>query len=362
VVTVFTQAGKRIEILSQSELCDPITVGDYVRAYCHIHGSDHQRSLSIHQETGWGHCFNAACQAVVLVAEWNPQVARHLLRPHASTGLPAAVSYEHFQQQRPRHPRQLVLLHPPATPQKWQREEASTLTSLERPMRACLAHSKRARAYLQERGIELEVALTAGAGYLEPALLERMLTGKPRELLQRWAQRLIFPLTSLAGKGYIGRSLWGWKPGMDENEHKALLDQAHKPRRWIKTNPAGWFGPQLDQLASSLILVEGAFDRLTLLTAGFGATQVVALVGTTIQAEWFPSQVQAVILALDADEAGQQAARRLAARLEQTGVPVRVFPTLPDRFGKDWNERWRVLGPRSIWPLCAAFTCLSPTD
>jgi hypothetical protein len=29
---------------------------------------------------------------------------------------------------------------------------------------------------------------------------------------------------------------------MDENTHKALLDQPGSPRRWIKTNPAGWFG------------------------------------------------------------------------------------------------------------------------
>ena len=148
---------------------------------------------------------------------------------------------------------------------------------------------------------------------------------------------------------------------MDENEHKALLDQARKPRRWIKTNPAGWFGPDLDQLANSLILVEGAFDRLTLLAAGFGMSQVVALVGTSIQLDWLPHQVQAVLLALDADEAGQEAARRLAERLEQTGVSVRILPTLPDRYGKDWNERWRTLGPRSLWPLYAAYTYLLPT-
>jgi len=77
---VFIQDGKPIEILFQSELCDSITVGEYVRAYCHLHGSDHQRSLSIHKVTGWGHCFNAPCEAVVLVAEWNREVAERPLR------------------------------------------------------------------------------------------------------------------------------------------------------------------------------------------------------------------------------------------------------------------------------------------
>ena len=39
------------------------------------------------------------------------------------------------------------------------------------------------------------------------------------------------------------------------------------------------------QLGERLILVEGAFDRLTLLAAGFRATDVVALVGTAAQPE-----------------------------------------------------------------------------
>jgi DNA primase len=88
--------------------------------------------------------------------------------------------------------------------------------------------------------------------------------------------------------------------------------------------------------------------------------QVVALVGTTIQLDWFPQQVQSVMLALDADEAGQEAARRLAERLAQTGVSVHVLPPLLDRFGKDWNERWRTLGLRSLWPLFTESPSLLP--
>jgi hypothetical protein len=106
---------------------------------------------------------------------------------------------------------------------------------------------------------------------------------------------------------------------MDENAHKALLEQEHAPKRWIKTNPAGWFGYDPAQLTERLILVEGAFDRLTLLAAGFRATDVVALAGTAAQANWFPAQVQSVILALDADEGGTDAMRRLAERLERAG-------------------------------------------
>src|SRR5205085_4840701 len=92
MVTVITQQGRRIEVIFQSELCDPMNMGEYVRAYCHIHGSDHQRSLSINKATGWGHCFNATCDATVLVAEWNRATARRLIQMHYQ-GLPAESSH-----------------------------------------------------------------------------------------------------------------------------------------------------------------------------------------------------------------------------------------------------------------------------
>src|SRR5205807_9581460 len=80
MITIHTQQGKAVEIVLQSELRSPVDLGERVRAYCHIHGSDHQRSLSITKATGWGHCFNAACGATVLVAEWNRPLAHHLLQ------------------------------------------------------------------------------------------------------------------------------------------------------------------------------------------------------------------------------------------------------------------------------------------
>ncbi len=177
-------------------------------------------------------------------------------------------------------------------------------------------------------------------------------------LLHRWEERLIFPLSSPSGKGFIGRSLWGWKAGMDENTHKALLEQEHAPKRWIKTNPAGWFGYNPAQLTERLILVEGAFDRLTLLAAGFRATDVVALAGTAAQASWLPTQVQSVILALDADEGGTDAMRRLAERLERAGYHVSLCPPLRDTWGKDWNERWQRIGSQSVWTLYEAYAAV----
>ncbi len=358
MLTITTQQGKAIEIVLQTELRDPLDVGTHLRAYCHLHGSDHQRSLSIDKATGWGHCFNASCDATVLVAEWNPTIANRLLETH-SCGRSAAHAPSCTSTRQRSSRRFPPVMRPPARlPPAWQQEEVAILLSLEEQIHAALVHSQRAQAYLEERKIPLELAVATGVGYLPPTMLKVPADTKKKGYLQRWAERLIFPLSSPAGKGYIGRSLWRWHPGMDENVHKTLLEQEHAPKRWIKTNPAGWFGFDPEQLSDSLILVEGAFDRLTLLAAGFRASDVVALVGTAAQVNWFPAQVQSIILALDADDGGIGAMCRLADRLERAGYRVRLCPPPQDRWGKDWNERWQRIGSQSVWPLYEAYAAL----
>ncbi len=355
MLTIYTQQGRRIEIALQSELRDPVDMGEHVRAYCHIHGSDHQRSLSINRATGWGRCFNAACNATVLVAEWNPAVAKRLVQLYYRGFSPVPPPSPQAYKKRTPLAYQPVLLRPPKTPPMWQQDELALLLSLDRQMRAALAYSKRAQAYLNERGIPLEVALGMGVCYLPAVIVNRLEAQKQRGILRRWAERILFPLASPAGKGYIGRSLWHWQPGMDENAHKALLDQPGRPRRWIKTNPAGWFGAELDQLSSSIILVEGAFDRLTLLVAGFQPAEVVALAGTAAQIDWFSSQVKSVVLAFDGDEGGKEATNRIAEQLEHAGLYASLCSPPQDGQGKDWNERCRRLGPQALYPVFEAF-------
>src|SRR6266568_5256961 len=324
MLTIKTQQGKEIEILLQAELDDPIDAGDHVRAYCHLHGSDHQRSLSIYKASGWGHCFNAACEATVLVADWNLTLAKHLIQTHYQglTARPPVTTTRH----QSRQVTSTLVQHTAHVASTWQQDELAMLQSMQEHMRAGLLHSQRAQAYLEQRKIPLELALATGVGYLTPTIPDTVIAcSEQKGFLHRWADRLIFPLSSPAGKGYIGRSLWGWQAGMDENAHKALLEQAHAPKRWIKTNPAGWFGYEPKQLTERLILVEGAFDRLTLLAAGFQATEVIALVGTAAPADWFPPHVDTVILALDADEGGREASNKLADRLTREGFDVRVY-------------------------------------
>ena len=350
--TITTQHGKHITILSQHELRDPRSGGEYVRAYCHIHGSDHQRSLSIQRSTGWGHCF--ACQATVLIEEWNPTVAARLLHPRERQGPYALASSFVFRTERLPLAQQPVLLHiPPQVPQ-WQQDERHALRTLRGRMHAALTNSRRAQAYLEGRGIPLPIALETGVGYLAPAIVSRAM--EMNALVRRWSPRMLFPLTSPHGRGYIGRSLWRWQPGMHERVHKTLLERPDGPRRWIKTNPAGWFSAPFEQLAAHIILVEGAFDRLTLLAAGFAANEVVALAGTSLQIDWLPPQVKTVVLALDGDEGGREATQRLADQLSDEGFGVKTCLPSHDRFGKDWNERWHRIGEvsvASLWETCS---------
>jgi Toprim-like len=359
MITIYTHQGKQVEIVLESELRSPVDMGAHVRAFCHIHGSDHQRSLSITKATGWGHCFNAACGATVLVAEWNRPAAKRLLyfyyRGLTSAALPAYQPPSMASRHRP-SVIQPMLLPPPRSIPDWQQDELEALLALDGQMRQALVYSQRARLYLRERGIPLAVALASGAGYLSSTLLNGPEMRKQRGLLRRWADRLLFPLNSPDGRGYIGRALWHWQPGMNETAHKALLERPGSPKRWIKTNPAGWFGADFARLSDTITLVEGAFDRLTLLAAGLPASNIVALVGTAAPVDWLPAQVKTVLLALDGDEGGQEASHRLAAQLAQAGIHVQVCPLTQDTWGKDWNERWQRLGRRSVAPVLEAFS------
>ena len=130
MIHVTTQHDKHVQIISQGELRDPLSRGEYVRAYCHIHGSDHQRSLSINRRTGWGHCFNATCGAVVLVAEWHPRLAPHLLsmsgqETPTDSHSPGPARKPSLSVIQP------ILLLPSATPPQWQQEERQALHSLD---------------------------------------------------------------------------------------------------------------------------------------------------------------------------------------------------------------------------------------
>src|SRR5260221_3429105 len=358
-----TRQGKVIHLLSPNDLGDAVESGGgggRLRAYCPVHGGDHQRSLSIDPETGWGFCH--CCHATVLVTPTGSGLVggrgyAHAQRNASSNILTFPPSADH-RSSPPARPSLVQHTHRATTASGWQRDEVNALAAVTPLMCEALASSRRVGLYLNERGIPPTLAHASNVGYLSRAVWEQAPTER-RSLLTRWIGRIIFPLGSPGGQGFIGRTLLRWEPGMDENAHKALLDQPGAPRRWIKTNPEGWFGLETPELLTQwVVLVEGGFDRLTLLAAGFPATSVLALVGTAARPVWLARsapQVKGVVLGLDADEGGQTAMERLAGEFRQAGLAVVLCPPPHDPWGKDWSERWPPVGPQSLWPLYEAF-------
>jgi hypothetical protein len=349
-VRVETHTGPVYLLPDEALLRSPQQRGDYVRAYCPIHGSDHQRSLSIRRETGWGRCFNAACDAYVLVEPWNRAFAARLRKEAAAYRVPPVRTTL----SPTRNGRSVS---ESATP--WQREELRLLAASAPHLCRALPKGntpgmRRARAYLRSRRIEPDLAAIAGAAYLP----YRTDVTSAR-LLRRWQDRIVFPLTLPTGiGGYIGRSLSDWNAGLGEAV-PGWMPSPEPPTRWLKTCPAGWFGPAAPQWSTQVILVEGAFDRLALLAAGFAPHQVVALCGTALPLVWLPEQVRHVILAFDQNQAGRQAANRLVRPLHNLGKAVTICLPSEDRLGTDWSERWQHAGWDGLNPLMRIVTPFS---
>jgi hypothetical protein len=356
-----TRDGRIIHVLAQTDLDDPLPSEERVRAFCPIHGGDTQRSLSIDATSGWGYCH--CCHATVLVEEYAPTIAEHLRhggRGVSRTGSPSAdVAHPRSSHSRPQ------ARPAPVTPavSRWQRDEREALQLVWALCQREACSSSRACAYLSERNAPLEIAQASGVGYLTRRTWEAApIPDEQRTLLKRWIGRVIFPLGSPDGQGYIGRSLWYWEPGMNENQHKALLE-VRGVKRWIKTNPAGWFGFDAPSaLATAVALVEGGFDRLSLMAAGLPSNAVMALVGTAARPQWLlqlAPQVSGIVLALDADAGGIAAMERLADELRRVGLAVALCPPPKDAWGKDWSERFRRIGQQCVWPLYEALTVVS---
>jgi hypothetical protein len=204
---------------------------------------------------------------------------------------------------------------------------------------------ERARAYLAQRAIPFDVAVSLGLGYIPP--LADIKRTPELEKFSKWCDRIIFPLLTPDGQhGFIGRALAYWVLGMDENEHKEIL-KVHHINRYEKTNPAGYFHWQITQEdIDTLSLVEGPFDALACVAAGIH--NVAAMVGTAINAEDIPLHIESVILSADADLAGQVAAKRLGKALKRKGIDVAICK--PDR-GNDWSEAYRLHGGEGLVAL-----------
>jgi hypothetical protein len=328
-----------------------------MRYRCPIHGGNgYSLSISIEGSyIGTGRCFNAGCpghEKQVVVPDYPGRQPYHSEKP---------ISADVWARQ---------LLTPRVEPAKSPdtmshtsepSPELQAIRSVWPRMQKQVKSNDKALSYLVARGLKPEILDIADMGYIPDVSLTK--TGIP----EKWRDRLVVPLTLPNGQGgYVGRALWGWEQGQDEHAHKLILDayddectkqdKRNLHRRWEKTvGIAGWYGPSADDLADTIFIVEGSFDRLALLTSGIAPNEVIAAIGTAIPADWIPPHVERVILALDGDGPGQKRASELEQQLKVMGIAIVIATAPDDGLGKDASERYRMAGNDGIEYLIDAW-------
>ncbi len=204
------------------------------------------------------------------------------------------------------------------------------------------------RKYLTKRGINVELWKKFNLGYAPPAWhsLTEIIRKKGFPLQQaeelgligmgengyydRFRDRIIFPITDSQGKivGFGGRVMEKGEPKYLNSPENVLF---HKGRFLYGLSCAK------DSIRRSkrAIIVEGYMDVIQAHQGGF--TQTVASLGTSLtkeQAKLIKRFTSEVILAYDADTAGQNATLRGMEILEEVGLTVRVL-NLPSGFDPD---------------------------
>ena len=231
-------------------------------------------------------------------------------------------------------------------------------------MLASPQHGKAARTYLQGRGVSERTRQVFRLG-LAPSGWDRLIaaaktTGVSAEQLEaaglvikgksgyydRFRSRLIFPIQDVRGRvvGFGGRSLDGQEPKYLNSPETALYT---KGRHLFGLAQA----KETIAKAKTAIVVEGYFDCVVL--SGGGIADVVSPLGTALtieQARLLKRYAETVILAFDADAAGEQATLRGIDVLVEVGLQVRVAQ-LPA--GVDPDECLRSYGRERFQQLLA---------
>lgn len=227
---------------------------------------------------------------------------------------------------------------------------------------SCLNRNERARNYLLNREITVNTMRKFGLGYsvdswnamlrylkrkgfTELDMLSDGLIIKNRQgnYYDRFRNRIIFPVFDYRGRiiGFGGRVMDDSKPKYLNSPETALFKKG--------TNLYGLNFAIKDNTSKSLIMVEGYMDCISLHQGGI--TNTVASLGTALttgQAKLMKRYADRIIIAYDADTAGQMATLRGLNILKNAGLDVRVL-MIPS--GKDPDEFIRKNGKEEFLKL-----------
>ncbi len=171
-------------------------------------------------------------------------------------------------------------------------------------------------------------------GYSIQDMLTANVIGKSQRgsYYDRFRKRIMFPIINIRGNviAFSGRAM----PGEDKTSGK-YVNTSDTP---VYKKSENLFGINFakNHCSERIILVEGNMDVISLHQAGF--CNAVAPLGTAFTSEQvnlIARYTKEIVLMLDADAAGQKAAKRASQLLENTGLSVRVV-VIPD--GKDPDE------------------------
>ena len=242
-----------------------------------------------------------------------------------------------------------------------------------------------ARQYLRKRGIHAKTAAAFGLGFARPGTARSLTKDIDKEAFvaagvlyqdgrARFREKITFPIRDACGDtlGFGSRAL---KLKKDEAKY------VNSPASAVFSKGSCLFGLDVAKDAihatDEALLVEGYFDVLALHDAGCANAVGVLGVGVTPRqletaARFSPSR--RVVLALDADAAGDAAVRRLCDDVlptlaDESGVDV-VVMRWPDgaKDAADFVEDRRLRGEtdaviaRTVRDLCAAATAWNDVD
>jgi len=213
--------------------------------------------------------------------------------------------------------------HPGRSRRVWDPAERACLAAAVELYHNRLLGEPMACAYLASRGVAPTTAECCRLGYASGDELVPYL---------RWRRLSVQAALRVGLLGRDGRELLAGRIVVPEIRHgqpiwligRLLTNDVERPKYLGIPRPKPLLGWEAAARSASVVLVEGAFDWLTLVQWGVPA---LALLGTRVRPavlRVLGTRFRRIYLALDADDAGREASSAIARALGPRAVPVRL--------------------------------------